>query len=393
MRALEKPHTVHPPAEIVAIGNNFCIFRPDNHALAMVDARAADIFKSALGGDDMSDLARRISRRDGLAPDDVQGLIETVLSGLRSEGFLDQDAGDRGRTIYPDKYCAAGEELAGGIYQLAGGPCVRLACDDGRLTPLLKAALHPLAAPCGRAADLEIVISKQGTTYQVRQDGEMIAWGLDLAMARRAGLQTTMTALLPPERVAAVLHASTASIDGRAVILAGATGSGKTTLMMALVASGAGYMADDMTPLDRSGRIVSRFPLAASIKSGSWNILAPLFPDLDLCESHSVGDRTVRYFDPEGVGSDRDDGPEKDSTQKCGILIFPKFEPGSEVCAERLTPEEAMARLFDTGSEVAGAQPSINPLARLVNHTPAWSIVFSDPGDCRAEILAALAAA
>jgi hypothetical protein len=50
-----------------------------------------------------------------------------------------------------------------------------------------------------------------------------------------------------------VLHASAVAIDGRAVAFVGATGAGKTSLALQLVARGARFLTDDVLALDEGG--------------------------------------------------------------------------------------------------------------------------------------------
>jgi HPr kinase/phosphorylase len=50
-----------------------------------------------------------------------------------------------------------------------------------------------------------------------------------------------------------LLHATTVSIEGRAALILGPSGSGKSSLALALMAFGADLVADDQTFLDRRG--------------------------------------------------------------------------------------------------------------------------------------------
>lgn len=50
-----------------------------------------------------------------------------------------------------------------------------------------------------------------------------------------------------------LLHASCVALDGRAVLITGASGSGKSALALGLLARGAGLVADDKTLLRRAG--------------------------------------------------------------------------------------------------------------------------------------------
>ncbi|WP_172300257.1 HPr kinase/phosphorylase [Pseudoruegeria sp. HB172150] len=56
-----------------------------------------------------------------------------------------------------------------------------------------------------------------------------------------------------------LIHASTVAIEGRAVLIRGASGSGKSALALQLIALGAGLVADDQTELT----LVEGWPVAS----------------------------------------------------------------------------------------------------------------------------------
>jgi HPr kinase/phosphorylase len=58
-----------------------------------------------------------------------------------------------------------------------------------------------------------------------------------------------------------ILHATAVAIDGRAVLLRGASGSGKSDLALRLIDAGARFVADDQSELSRRGEaIIVRSP-------------------------------------------------------------------------------------------------------------------------------------
>lgn len=61
---------------------------------------------------------------------------------------------------------------------------------------------------------------------------------------------STVVALTCAWRGAIPMHASAVAIDGRAWLLCGATGAGKSTLTAALLAQGAEFIGDDLTMID-----------------------------------------------------------------------------------------------------------------------------------------------
>jgi HPr kinase/phosphorylase len=77
-----------------------------------------------------------------------------------------------------------------------------------------------------------------------------------------------------------ILHASCVAFGGRAALLTGPAGSGKSALALALMARGAGLVADDRTALHADGgRLVASAPpgLPAAIEARGIGLLnAPL---------------------------------------------------------------------------------------------------------------------
>ena len=74
-----------------------------------------------------------------------------------------------------------------------------------------------------------------------------------------------------------VVHATTVSVDGRAVLIRGVAGSGKSSLALQMLALGADLVADDRTRLWRDGdRIMAEAPatIAGRIEARGVGILA-----------------------------------------------------------------------------------------------------------------------
>ncbi|HEX8621161.1 MAG TPA: aldolase [Allosphingosinicella sp.] len=88
----------------------------------------------------------------------------------------------------------------------------------------------------------------------------------------------------PPDLL---LHASCVAIGGRAVLLAGRSGSGKSDLALRLIDRGAALVSDDYTELRRSrGRLLARAPatIAGRIEVRGIGILEmPAAADVPVC--------------------------------------------------------------------------------------------------------------
>lgn len=81
-----------------------------------------------------------------------------------------------------------------------------------------------------------------------------------------------------PATSAACLHASTVALNGRAVLITGASGSGKSGLALDLISRGATLVADDRTWVERGpdGTLTARAPdaITGRIEARGIGILA-----------------------------------------------------------------------------------------------------------------------
>jgi len=84
----------------------------------------------------------------------------------------------------------------------------------------------------------------------------------------------------------AVLHAAGISDGKRALVFAGDSGTGKSTLAAIMLAHGFDVLADDFLPLEGKAGLLCRFPGAVSIKKEALGLLSPRFPEL---QSHLEG--------------------------------------------------------------------------------------------------------
>lgn len=94
-----------------------------------------------------------------------------------------------------------------------------------------------------------------------------------------------MGAHLPPNSL--VLHASTVSVAERAVLIRGASGTGKSSLALQLIALGAGLIADDRTILHQAeDHVLASAPetIRGKIEARGVGILAlPPAPPARVC--------------------------------------------------------------------------------------------------------------
>lgn len=92
--------------------------------------------------------------------------------------------------------------------------------------------------------------------------------------------------MTPPDAPMELIHASCVAVGGRAVLITGPSGSGKSGLALQLMACGAMLVADDQTEVFlRAGRLMARGPLALRglIEARGFGILrAPVLDEAEV---------------------------------------------------------------------------------------------------------------
>lgn len=345
-------------AELVAIGDLHCLFEPDTHAVALLNDTAASTWRSLAAGGDASTVSA------------------DLISGWRQAGFF-----GRSDTVTSSTSSAA-PRVSSGIAPLLsiklGETSIGLSVGHEDLRELLAAAFSPLLEPGDAISSVSRLIEVHHAptsrpAFAIYCDGRLLATCHGLADARRITLQAVLLALHGESRVTAILHAAAVVIGGRVILLAGATGSGKSTLTAALTARGAVYLGDDLIALDQSGQAVGGLPLAASIKAGSFAIASRLHPGRFGSRVFTLGARSVRYLDLSRAACSYNGG-----MLPVGVLILPHFNAGSGLEVVPITPEDVFSELISTGTEIVGAPRSIKPLVRLIMQHPSVSLRYGD---------------
>ncbi|WP_191060381.1 hypothetical protein [Geminicoccus harenae] len=240
--------------------------------------------------------------------------------------------------------------------------------------PVLAAALDHMMAPIRSSGTprctLDLLVEESRTALLVdgvfKYEVPRIAW---TPLIRRLARE------LHPERAfAAVVHAATVISPGRGqVMIAGATGAGKTTLALGLLAAGGTLLADDVTPIEVESHLAWPCGLAMGVKQGSWSILDRLFPQLAEASSAriAVGPRNIRF-----VTAFRQ--APADQGRPISMLIFPQWTAGSSLHITPLRPAEALRRLASGGTWPVDDSHHLPEFLAWLQSVPAYHLVYDD---------------
>jgi hypothetical protein len=138
------------------------------------------------------------------------------------------------------------------------------------------------------------------------------------------------------------VHASAITNGKKTILFSAEPGKGKTTFAALLQAQGYLLISDDFVPIDRHSFNAYPFPISVSVKPGSMDLLAPLFPELEEKSlTHLSAEKSVRYIPPSNH-SDIINAvfPVKE-------LIFIEYNSAIDFNLEKLDPVVALKSLLD----------------------------------------------
>ncbi len=340
-----------PFLEAVVVGGSVCLHQPLTRALALLPEAASRT------GDDW-----------------LPSRSELVANGLLAAA---PTAPCDVRTIELNEDVALASVDTLGCYRVCGGALIDVSCDCAWLRPRLAATLAPLkvaANDAGEVFRIELAIQSHGDqTVSFFLNGACVQKHVGRGRARRLALNIILVEGLRHRGVGAILHGAAVARNGRGAVIIGPTGAGKSTFALQLAARGWQHLADDLVALGPGGDTIHAFSVSASVKSGSFDVVARNFPAVMERPVLTFGSRQVRYLDVH-AGSE----PPQASVAPGLVVVANRVAGQRDVSVEPLSPEAAFTALMESGSEAVGDPPSMAAMAELVNRTRAVRFSFGD---------------
>jgi hypothetical protein len=268
------------------------------------------------------------------------------------------DEGDRdpprARGMVPSVPMRVPTPRAGALRGEAYGVAFEVRLDDRRLLPAVRARLPPRWRLSRRspAVVLSLAHETRRAGVAVRVEGHLAARGLSHRQALdvlESELQLSVARLARPE---VFVHAGVVAVEGRAILVPGRSGAGKTTLVRALVDAGATYYSDEYAVLDREGR-VHPYPRRPSVRVRSGTK-----------ERHPVPRRRGRAPVPAGLVVEtryRPDARWTPVSLSPGEIAFALL---ANTVPARERPADVLAVLARTAAQARGVRSERGPAAR-----------------------------
>lgn len=234
------------------------------------------------------------------------------------------------------------------------------------LVPLIRTAFEGLAVP--RPGEHRYVLTATGGNspplVRIQCDGRPVGGPVKpesvlLSLATDINQRAIASR---PNRL--VLHAGAVSVRGRAIILPGRSGAGKTTLTAAMLAVGCDYLTDEAVSLDLDTLDVEPYA-------------KPLSLDPVACEALRLD---VDYWAPHGVVPPSYLHRQKGfAPARAAVLVFPSFEVGARSSMKRIGRAEALVELANNSFNfVDHGGEWLEGLAHVVKSCSAWRFTTGD---------------
>jgi hypothetical protein len=157
----------------------------------------------------------------------------------------------------------------------------------------------------------------------------------------------------------------------RGVLLCGACGAGKTTLSVALVASGYEYCSDDIVHLDWNGMAIGT-PFAAAVKESAWPIVAPYAPEIDRLPTYLRTDgHRVRFLPLR---------PSPQTPREINYVLLLSRRAGAAAELESVQPLEVVSTILESAYSTNGAiaPQTLKSFARRIEAAGCYRLVYPE---------------
>lgn len=203
-------------------------------------------------------------------------------------------------------------------------------------------------------------------------DGELLLSGGPLADHELKITRLLNERKLDAEPELLHLHGAAVARDGRSMLIAGRSGSGKSSLTAALVRSEWSYLTDEQVAISPQSRRADPYPRPITLRSGTW----PSFPELELSPPPSRDPTT----DLRAEVSPLDLGDVATGTFDIAAIVFPRYDADQRHGLEPVgstaeTVERLSACCYDL--ERLGVV-GMEVLVDLAAHTAVWNLTYRD---------------
>src|SRR5262245_10775609 len=183
-------------------------------------------------------------------------------------------------------------------------------------------------------------------------------------------MEAVVRGLVKDLTTAVALHAGAVAHNGKAILIAGPTGAGKSSLVAWLIGNGFAYLSDEIALLFLEQTTILGLPRALVLKPGAAEKVLAL-PSYQDARFLPAGEHVM--LRPQSVQ------PQEGRSHPCGLIVFPRYEEGSTPRVEGISPAQTALRLVGTNLNARNlADGGFRALANFARQVPAVTLRYGD---------------
>lgn len=177
-----------------------------------------------------------------------------------------------------------------------------------------------------------------------------------------------------------VIHAAVVEKDGKALVLPGDPGAGKSTLCAELCFSGWRLLSDELTVISAETLLVRPLPRPISLKERSITIVQERFPGIPMTIPVSDTRKgAIAYAQPPRTALE-----DRGQRVPVGMVVFPEFKhQGALADTPRPRHESLVALMEHTFNVALIGTAGFNALARICAQARCHRLTYGDTSDAR----------
>lgn len=256
------------------------------------------------------------------------------------------------------------------LYVAFQGQEVAVTSDASEVLAGVGRLFSTMLAPAATRAAGEIEVSRNGGRYHVTGNTEVNLEDGSLADVLRCLRFSVIQVLIQARPDLLWLHAGAVAWGERAMLLPGARGRGKSTVVTGLCVRGWTYLSDDVVPLNPSSSLAVPFPLTPAKR---------VFPGQEMPAGWLRAPTKVKVSLTPGSICQQ--------PVPVAALVFPSYGVAASTELFPCPPAQAAVELLQHCWNFAShREAAVGYLCDLADRVPAFHLSFSD-GDRAAELL------
>jgi hypothetical protein len=249
---------------------------------------------------------------------------------------------------------------------------VRVEADDANAARILEFLCAPMARPTGQdpATTFRLGSATTSGAMAIYRDDVMLYRGRSESLVATIFLERVLDHLIRACTNGILLHAAAVARDGKALLLAGKTGAGKTTLATWLVRRGFDYLTDELLCIDTQAMSANGFARPLHVKKPARALFAGAV-DMD------GGDAVMQspmgtHVSPARLGA------RVAHSARPRALVFPAYRAGARFGLRPLSKAQAATRLMGCLVNARERpQHGFEDVLSLVRAAPAFALTYS----------------